>query len=140
MKNFKAIFLAVALMLATVFTAQAQTEYQPDWKYNFFSNWTVSASVIGAKTTDFTNFTLGEGLNIGADLRLSKRIANYWDLRYMVEVPGFINNHPESPEHFDRYGKALAGIEFHPVRWFYLFADAGTSYNPDNIKPFFYQL
>lgn len=115
-------------MMAT--TVNAQT-YQNDYKYNFFSNWTVSAAGVYSKTFDFGNFTLGEGSSIGADLMLTKRVSDNWRLRYIAEVPGFIST-KEEPDYFDRYGKVLAGASLNIVPALYLFADAGTSYNPSN--------
>lgn len=131
-QSIKKTFLAIALMLAVFASAQAQTPYRSDFKYDFFSNWTVSASAVGTKTLDFSNFEFGTGTNIGADLRLSKRIGEHWDLRYIAEVPAFIGQTEQKG--FDRYGKLLSGVELHPVRWFYLFADAGAGFNPSNIN------
>lgn len=109
------ILLAAVALMATA--ASAQGAYDPSHKYGLVSN-----LEIGASAQYTRSFATGLG-NLGAGLRVTKRLGTHWRLRGMANVNGFLNNG------FDRYGTALMGIsaDFLP---FYLFADAGLGYNP----------
>ena len=112
----KHLFLLAALALMAT-AASAQSAYDKQHHYDAASNIEVGASVQ-------YNRNLKGGLgNLGADLRATKRIGSHARLRAMANVNGFLNNG------FDRAGSALVGLsaDFLP---FYVFADAGLSYNP----------
>lgn len=97
---------------------QAQ-EFNSDYKYkNIFSNTSIGGSISYNRAV-FTN----NSQNVGADLRLTKRIHDNFRIRTIVDVNGFSQNG------FDRYGKAMLGasLDFMP---FYVFFDYGANYNP----------
>ena len=97
---------------------QAQ-EFNSDYKYkNIFSNTSIGGSISYNRAV-FTN----NSQNVGADLRLTKRIHDNFRIRAIADVNGF------SANGFDRYGKAMLGasLDFMP---FYMFFDYGANYNP----------
>lgn len=98
---------------------QAQNAYNQDHKYGLFSNLEIGASAQYSRS-----FAVRPG-NVGADLRVTKRISTHSRLRAMAGVNGFIRNG------FDRYGTALLGLsaDFLP---FYVFLDGGLSFNPSS--------
>lgn len=127
------ILFTLALAMAT--TGFSQTEpYNKDYNYSFFSNWTIGASGIASKTTDFQDWKVGDGISFGAELRATKRVGTLWNLRYIAEVPGLYTKTSEYGTQYDRYGKAMAGISFNFLPNLYLFADAGASVNPSEKR------
>lgn len=121
----------IASMLSSAATwAQTQEPYNKVYKYSFFSNWSVGAAGVSTKTTDFSNWTVGDGISFGAELRATKRIGTVWNLRYLAEVPGFITKtNQETGTQFDRYGKIMSGISLDIIPNLYVFADAGMTWN-----------
>lgn len=101
--------------------AFGQTGYKPSHKYSLFSNIEIGASAQYSRA-----LSTGTG-NIGADLRLTKRIGKNWRVRGLVDIDGFLANG------FDRKGSAFVGLsaDFMP---FYVFADGGISYNPSSVQ------
>lgn len=120
-KPMKRHLLLLAAALTMSAAATAQSAYDNTHKYGLLSNLEIGASA--QYTRDFAS---GRG-NIGADLRLTKRIGTHWRLRAIADVPGFVANGT------DRYGTAMMGLsaDFLP---FYLFADYGLSYNPSSAQ------
>ena len=99
---------------------QAQ-EFNSDYKYkNIFSNTSIGGSISYNRAV-FTD----NSQNVGADLRLTKRIHDNFRIRAIADVNGL------SANGFDRYGKAMLGasLDFMP---FYVFLDYGANYNPNN--------
>lgn len=96
-------------------------QYDPSHKYNFFSN-----IEIGGAAQYSRDLTCGRG-NLGADLRLTKRLGTHCRLRGIADVDGFLRNG------YDRKGSAFVGIsaDFLP---FYAFVDGGISYNPSSVQ------
>ncbi len=130
---FTLALLAVMLFGATM-QANAQEPYNPDYKYSFFSNWSIGIAGDVTKTTDFDNWTIGDGLDFGAQLRATKRIGNRWNLRYIADVPGtykWFANEETRDGSFDRYAKLTSGVSLNFLKWAYLFADAGVAFDPD---------
>lgn len=110
----------IAILVTAATTMMAQN-YDSNHKYSFWSNLSIGGSISYNRAV-FTDNTY----NIGMDLRMTKRIHDNWRIRGIADINGFIGNG------FDRYGKLMAGVslDFMP---FYLFADYGTNYNPDNL-------
>jgi outer membrane protein OmpA-like peptidoglycan-associated protein len=67
--------------------------------------------------------------NAGAQLLLTKRIGDYWRIRGVAEVNGFI------PNKFDRFGKGMLGISFDLLP-FYIYGDYGVNLNPSSKSKF----
>lgn len=115
----KKIFTLIAFIafIALAFSVNAQDCYN----YSLWSNWSVG---IGAQyTKDFTsNWNLGEGSNIGFELRAQKQFSPYWSFRMIGNVPGiFTTDHTQ----FDRYATGLVGFAWSPFIHFYGFVDGG---------------
>jgi outer membrane protein OmpA-like peptidoglycan-associated protein len=135
---FTMALLAVMLFGATM-QANAQEPYNPDYKYSFFSNWSIGLAGDVTKTTDFDNWTIGEGLDFGAQLRATKRIGKRWNYRLMADVPAtykfFTENEPTNAS-FDQYAKLTSGVSLNFLKCMYLFADAGVALDPDAGETF----
>jgi outer membrane protein OmpA-like peptidoglycan-associated protein len=133
----KKIFLliAMALMLATTGFAQNQIEqYNRDYHYSFFSNWSIGLAGDATKTFDFDNWNIGEGLDFGAQLRATKRIGERWNYRLTADVPATVNLFKTTDDRsgaFDQYAKLTSGVSLNVLRNLYLFADAGLAFDPD---------
>lgn len=123
----KKILFIAALIFGGIVTASAQQEYRSDYKYNFFSNWSLGASGVYTKTLDFDNWQLGQEANIGCDVRLTKRLSDGWRLRLVSEINGFMT---ADENMFDRYGKAMGGFSLNFLKNVYVFADGGLCVNP----------
>jgi hypothetical protein len=88
-------------MLLAAATAQAQTtKYDNGYKYGLLSN--IEVGVGGIYSYEITNAQHHK--NAGAQLLLTKRIGDYWRIRGVAEVNGFI------PNKFDRFGKGMLGV------------------------------
>ena len=112
------LLLCAALILGAA-AATAQSAYEKTHHYDLFSNLEIGASA------QYTRAFATRPGNVGADLRLTKRIGTHARWRTLVGVNGFVHNG------FDRQGTALMGVsaDFLP---FYLFVDGGISYNPSS--------
>lgn len=124
--------LIATMLFGAATQANAQEPYNPDYKYSFFSNWSIGVAGDVTKTTDFGNFSVGDGIDFGAQLRATKRIGKRWNYRLMADVPAttaFFGK--DSRETFDRYIKLTSGVSLNFLKWMYLFADAGVSLDPD---------
>ena len=120
----KLITFAALLLVAA--TAQGQTtKYDNSYKYSLLSN--IEVGVGGIYSYEITNQAHHE--NAGAQLLVTKRIGDYWRLRGVAEVNGFI------PNKFDRFGKGMLGVIFDLLP-FYLYADYGANYNPSSKSKF----
>lgn len=113
----KKLLLFALVILAVAVNAQSRHPYDCDFKYGFFSNWNIYAAA------QYSN-QRGQS-NIGINALATKRISDYWRLRYSATISGLAQK-----EGFDRYGTALSGIALDFVPWAYAFADAGVSVNP----------
>ncbi len=113
-------------MLALTLTSAAQKPYRYDsgHKYSLWSNLEIGVGGMYSYSLQPTHHK-----NFGADLRMTKRIGDYWRVRGIAEVNGFLNNG------FDRFGKALVGISFDALP-FYTFFDYGAAYNPSSASKF----
>lgn len=113
------ILLAAVALTATA--ATAQSAYRPTHKYGLFSNLEIGASA------QYTRALPAATGNVGADLRIAKRIGKNWRVRALAGIDGFLANG------FDRKGTAFMGLsaDFMP---FYLFVDGGISYNPSSVQ------
>ena len=103
----KKVFLIVALMVATL-CAKAQ----------FLNGVELGGSVACSHQFREKGF-----VNVGADLRATKKVCEYSRLRAVASVRGFV------PNGFDRYGTAMVGItaDLLPL---YVYGDFGMSCNP----------
>lgn len=122
----------IAALMVGCCPANAQETYNPDYKASFFpTGWSIGVAGNVTKTTDFSNWNTGEGLSFGAQLRATKRVGTVWNLRYIADVPGIVTKkNPETGAQFDRYGKLMSGVSLNYLKFAYLFADAGMSFNP----------
>jgi outer membrane protein OmpA-like peptidoglycan-associated protein len=117
-------------MLALALTSAAQKPYRYDngHKYSLWSNLEIGVGGMYSYSLQPTHHK-----NFGADLRITKRIGDFWRVRGIAEVNGFLNNG------FDRFGKALVGISFDALPFalpFYTFFDYGAAYNPSSESKF----
>ncbi len=117
-------FIATIMMVVCV-SAQ---NFEKDYTYGFWSNWSAGMSVQMTKSFN-NNWTLGQGTNIGAELRAQKQIGQHWDLRLIADVPGFFSSDSAM---FDRYGTALVGFSWTPWKYAYVFADGGIGSKRDS--------
>lgn len=118
--------LTFAALLLAVATAQGQTtKYDNGFKYGLLSN--IEVGVGGIYSYEITNAQHHK--NVGAQLLVTKRIGDYWRIRGVAEVNGFI------PNKFDRFGKGMLGISFDLLP-FYVFADYGAVCNPSSKSKF----
>lgn len=113
-------------MFALALTSAAQKPYKYDngHKYSLWSNLEIGVGGMYSYSLQPTHHK-----NFGADLRITKRIGDFWRVRGIAEVNGFLNNG------FDRHGKALVGISFDALP-FYTFFDYGAAYNPSSESKF----
>lgn len=113
-------------MLALTLTSAAQKPYRYDngHKYSLWSNLEIGIGGMYSYSLQPTHYK-----NFGADLRMTKRIGDYWRIRAVAEVNGFLNNG------FDRFGKGMLGVSFDLLP-FYLFADYGAAFNPSSESKF----
>ena len=111
------LFLALALLAVTVNAQSRSYNYDSSKKYGFFSNWTLGVSGQYSNQAGVSN--------VGINALATKRIGDYWRLRYEGSISGL-----QRKEGFDRYGTALSGISFDFLPWAYAFADAGMVVNP----------
>ena len=118
--------LTIAALLLAMATAQGQTtKYDNGYKYSLLSN--LEVGVGGIYSYEITNAQHHK--NAGAQLLVTKRIGDYWRLRGVAEVNGFIANK------FDRFGKGMVGVSFDLLP-FYVFADYGAVCNPSSKSKF----
>ena len=117
--------LTIAALLLVAATAQGQNNYDNGFKYGLLSN--LEVGVGGIYSYEITNAQHHK--NAGAQLLVTKRIGDYWRLRGVAEVNGFIANK------FDRFGKGMVGVSFDLLP-FYVFADYGTVCNPSSKSKF----
>lgn len=110
------LFLALALLAVSV-SAQNRYYYDSGFKYGLFSNWTIGVA------GQYSN--LQGKSNVGISALATKRIGDFWRLRYSATVNGL-----KAGQRFDRYGIALTGISLDFTDWGYLFADGGMIVNP----------
>lgn len=113
----KKLLLFALVILAVAVNAQSRHPYDCDFKYGFFSNWNIYAAA------QYSN-QRGQS-NIGINALATKRISDYWRLRYSATISGLAQK-----EGFDRYGTALSGIALDFVPWACAFADAGVKVDP----------
>ena len=123
-KAMKRIFLFLALtVLAVSVSAQNRYYYDSGKKYGFLSNWTLGVS---------GQYSNQHGVsNVGIGALATKRVGDYWRLRYEASVNGL-----RCVEGFDRYGTVMSGASFDFLDWMYLFADAGAVVNPSMATKF----
>lgn len=117
--------ITIAALLLAVATAQGQSKYDNGFKYGLLSN--IEVGVGGIYSYEITN--TAHHKNAGAQLLVTKRIGDYWRLRGVAEVNGFI------PNKFDRFGKGMLGVSFDLLP-FYLYADYGANLNPSSKSKF----
>lgn len=117
--------LAIAALLLVAATAQSQSKYDNGYKYGLLSN--LEVGVGGIYSYEITN--QAHHKNVGAQLLVTKRIGDYWRLRGVAEINGFI------PNKFDRFGKGFIGVSFDLLP-FYLYADYGANLNPSSKSKF----
>ena len=118
--------LTITALLLVAATAQGQTtKYDNSYKYSLLSN--IEVGVGGIYSYEITN--QAHHKNAGAQLLVTKRIGDYWRIRGVAEVNGFI------PNKFDRFGKGMFGISFDLLP-FYVFADYGANINPSEKSKF----
>ena len=100
--------IAIAVLMMTALCAQAQF---------------LSGVELGGSFACSHQFREKGFVNVGADLRATKRVCEWSRLRAVASVNGFV------PNGFDRYGTAMVGItaDLLPI---YAFADFGLSCNP----------
>lgn len=125
--------LVATMIFGATMQANAQEPYNPDYKYSFFSNWSIGLAGDVTKTTDFDNWTIGEGLDFGAQVRATKRIGKRWNYRLTADVPAatsFFKTEDRSGA-FDQYAKLTSGVSLNVLKNLYLFADAGVALDPD---------
>ena len=113
----KKLLLFALVILAVAVNAQSRHPYDCDFKYGFFSNWNIYAAA------QYSN-QRGQS-NIGINALATKRISDYWRLRYSATISGLAQK-----EGFNRYGMALSGIALDFVPWACAFADAGVKVDP----------
>lgn len=117
--------ITIAALLLVAATAQGQSKYDNGYKYGLLSN--LEVGVGGIYSYEITNAQHQK--NAGAQLLVTKRIGDYWRIRGVAEVNGFI------PNKFDRFGKGMLGISFDLLP-FYLYADYGANLNPSSKSKF----
>ena len=117
--------LTIAALLLVAATAQGQNNYDNGFKYGLLSN--LEVGVGGIYSYEITNAQHHK--NAGAQLLVTKRIGDYWRIRGVAEVNGFI------PNKFDRFGKGMVGVSFDLLP-FYVFADYGANLNPSSKSKF----
>ena len=118
--------ITFAALLLAVATAQGQTtKYDNGYKYSLLSN--IEVGVGGIYSYEITNAQHHK--NVGAQLLVTKRIGDYWRIRGVAEVNGFI------PNKFDRFGKGMVGISFDLLP-FYVYGDYGVNLNPSEKSKF----
>lgn len=118
--------LTIAALLLVAATAQGQTtKYDNSYKYGLLSN--IEVGVGGIYSYEITNAQHHK--NAGAQLLVTKRIGDYYRIRGIAEVNGFI------PNKFDRFGKGMLGVSFDLLP-FYIFADYGAVCNPSSKSKF----
>jgi hypothetical protein len=113
----KKFLLFALVILAVAVNAQSRHPYDCDFKYGLFSNWNIYAAAQYSNQRGHSN--------VGIHALATKRISDYWRLRYSATISGLAQK-----EGFDRYGTAMSGIALDFVSWAYAFADAGVSINP----------
>lgn len=117
--------LTIAALLLVAATAQSQSKYDNGFKYGLLSN--LEVGVGGIYSYEITNAQHHK--NAGAQLLVTKRIGDYWRIRGVAEVNGFI------PNKFDRSGKGMVGISFDLLP-FYIYGDYGANLNPSSKSKF----
>lgn len=124
-KGLRLAFTLIAMLVLTLTgTAQKPYKYDSGHKYSLWSNLEIGASGVYSYSLKPEHHR-----NFGVDLRMTKRIGDYWRVRGIAEVNGILNNG------FDRYGKALVGISFDALP-FYTFFDYGAAFNPSSESKF----
>lgn len=124
-KGMRLAFTLIAMLVLTLTgTAQKPYKYDNGHKYSLWSNLEIGVSGIYSYSLKPEHYK-----NFGVDLRMTKRIGDYWRIRAVAEVNGFLNNG------FDRYGKGMVGASFDLLP-FYLFADYGAAFNPSSESRF----
>lgn len=118
----KKIFILFALLVVAM-GVSAQQNFEKDYTYGFWSNWSVGGSVMYTKTID-NNWKFGQGSNIGFDIRATKQLGQHWNMRIIGEIPGLLTS---DTNNFDRYAKAMVGFAWKPANHFYVFADGGIA-------------
>lgn len=109
--------LFVALAFCMTGAAQRPYKYDSGHKYSLLSNWTLGVA---------GQYSNNHGVSdVGITALATKRIGDYWRLRYEATINGFRNS-----ETFDRYGTAMAGASLDFLNWMYLFGDVGAVVNP----------
>lgn len=121
----KLIFI-LSLALCSLFANAQQLE--PNYRYSFWSNWSIGAGAVYSKPFDLDNWTFSEGANFGIDARLEKPLSEYWTLRLDARIPGLKKNGT------DRYGTAMGGVSLNLGRYFYLFTDGGLAFKKYNAE------
>lgn len=111
----------VALLCAMSLCMFAQ-EYDKETKYDLPSNAGIGVHGIYSYSLD------SEKHNGGVGLKVDKPIGDFWKVRGIVNVNGFIQNG------FDRYGKGMLGLSFGKA--FYGFVDYGAVCNPSARQTF----
>ena len=122
------ILLTLTMALCTIISANAQ-DFNNDYRYGFWSNWSLGAGAVYSKPMDITSWSFEQGANVGVDVRLEKQLSKWWTLRLDACIPGFIKEHG-----YDRYGTAMVGMNFNIGDSFYLFGDGGIAAKRFNIE------
>ncbi len=122
----KKLIFFMTLALCSLFANAQQLE--PNYRYSFWSNWSIGAGAVYSKPFDTQNWWLDNGANFGIDARLEKPLSEYWTLRLNARIPGLKKNET------DRYGTAMGGVSLNLGRYFYLFTDGGLAFKKYNTE------
>ena len=126
MKRLLKLFALAVMLVGVTANGFAQTtNYDNGFKYGLLSN--LEVGVCGIYSYEITN--QAHHKNAGAQLIVTKRIGDYWRIRGVAEVNGFI------PNKFDRFGKGMVGFSFDLLP-FYVYADYGANLNPSSKSKF----
>lgn len=119
--------MIIVLLFGVMFSSYAQTNDFP--RYSFWSNWSVGASGVFTKELN-DNWVLGQGANVGFDVRFIKQLNYNWYLRLIGDVPCVFS---KDSLNSDRYAKTMVGFSWMPKNHWYLFADGGLGFMKDNL-------
>lgn len=126
----KKFLMMVVLLFGVMFGSYAQTNNESFPRYGFWSNWSIGASGIFTKDID-NNWVIGQGSNIGFDVRFAKQLNYHWYLRLIGDVPALFTS---DTLNMDRYAKTMVGFTWMPFKHFYLFVDGGLGYLKDQFN------
>ena len=122
----KKVFTLIALV-AMAFSVNAQS-FENNYIYGFWSNWSAGFGV--QVTKNFTNnWNLGEGTNLGFEIRGQKQLDQHWDMRLIGSIPGIFTS---DQNQFDRYATGMVGFDWTPWHYMYIFVDGGLALKRDH--------